>query len=171
MAPNKLAEAATLFGRSSVRISTRTDHPDCGFRSILQSFQTNDWIVFPIRPGRLPDTVFPLHCSLSTFQSTQSGLRTEQTAKYGLDGLGSIPGKSKIFSLKPFRPTLRPTQFHLQWVPGFLPAVKWPGHEVDHSSPSSKAVNLLYIHTFKTRAGPTLPLNKQWQYNTRACHS
>ena len=37
---------------------------------------------------------------------------------YGLDGPGSNPGWDEIF--RPFRPTLRPNQPPLKWVPGLF---------------------------------------------------
>jgi hypothetical protein len=53
---------------------------------------------------------------------------------YGLDNRGvgsSNPGRVKnfLFSMSS-RPALGPTQHPIQWVPG----VKWPGCEADHSS-------------------------------------
>jgi hypothetical protein len=40
-------------------------------------------------------------------------------------------------------PTLLPTS----WVPAFLPRVKWPGLENDHSAPSNAEVMNVWIHT------------------------
>jgi hypothetical protein len=49
------------------------------------------------------------------------------------------------------RPALGPTQPPIQWVPGaFSLGVKQPGHEADHSSPSSAKVKEcveLYLHS------------------------
>jgi len=39
-----------------------------------------------------------------------------------------------------FRPALGPTQPPVQWVLGFYPGVKRPGHDVGHSSPSTAEV-------------------------------
>jgi hypothetical protein len=45
------------------------------------------------------------------------------------------------------RMTLEPTQPPIQWVPGALSlGVKWPGHEADHSPPSSECMEL-YLHS------------------------
>jgi hypothetical protein len=61
---------------------------------------------------------------------------------YGLDGHSSIPGRSKIFLFSiATRPALRPNQPPIQWVPQALSSgVKRPGHEADHSPPSSAEV-------------------------------
>jgi hypothetical protein len=57
-------------------------------------------------------------------------------------GHGSIPGGGKIFLIPTVsRSALGPTQPPNQWVLGPLsPGVKWPGHETDHSPPSSAKV-------------------------------
>jgi hypothetical protein len=45
------------------------------------------------------------------------------------------------------RPALRPTQPPIQWVPGALSlGVKRPGHEADHSSPSSTEVKNVKLY-------------------------
>jgi hypothetical protein len=58
---------------------------------------------------------------------------------------GSIPGRGKGFFLYPLCPDRiwGPTQPRVQWVSGVLsPGVKArPGHDVDHSPPSSAEVN------------------------------
>jgi hypothetical protein len=62
---------------------------------------------------------------------------------YGLDGRVSIPGRGKIllFSIAT-RPDLGPTQPPIQWVPG----VKRPGREADHSPrPSAEVKKSLAI--------------------------
>jgi hypothetical protein len=66
---------------------------------------------------------------------------------YGLDYRaieGSIPGGGeRIFPLASVpRPTLEPTQPPVQWVPGgpFPRAKAGPGHDADHSTPSSAEV-------------------------------
>jgi len=45
-------------------------------------------------------------------QGSSVGVATD----YGLDGPGSNPGGDEVFSLS--RPTLRPTQPPVQWIPG-----------------------------------------------------
>jgi hypothetical protein len=70
---------------------------------------------------------------------------------YGLDdgGVGvRVPVGSRIFS-SPRRPDrLRPTQPHIQWIPGALSSgVKRPGREADHSPPTSAEVKEIWIYT------------------------
>jgi hypothetical protein len=61
--------------------------------------------------------------------------------RYGLDGLGSIPGSARFFSSPVSRPALRPTWPPIQWVLGALsPRVKWKRREADHSLPSNAEV-------------------------------
>jgi len=63
-----------------------------------------------------------------------------------------------IFSLSMFvfihahtitsRSVLGPTQLPIQWVPGSLSLeVKWPGHEADHSPPSSAEIKNVWSYT------------------------
>jgi hypothetical protein len=58
---------------------------------------------------------------------------------YGLDCLGSIIGGARFnLSSTAFRPALRPTQLHIQWVPGALSlGVKRSGRVAEHSPTSS----------------------------------
>jgi hypothetical protein len=54
---------------------------------------------------------------------------------YGLEGWGSIPIRGKFFSSPP---ALRPTVPVIQLSPwGLSSEIKRPGHESDHSPPSS----------------------------------
>jgi hypothetical protein len=62
----------------------------------------------------------------------------------GLDDRGSISNRAKRFFVfsTASRLALEPTLPPIQWLLGALPpGVKWPGHEADHSSPSSAKVN------------------------------
>jgi hypothetical protein len=64
---------------------------------------------------------------------------------YGLDDQGSRfdswQGLGIFFLTTVFRMALGPTQPPIQWVPGTLSlGIKWPGHEADHSPPSSVEV-------------------------------
>jgi hypothetical protein len=70
---------------------------------------------------------------------------------YGLDDRGfgvRVPLGSRIFFSTSFRPALGSTQSPIQWVPGALsPAVKRPGLEADHSSPTSAETKKMWIYT------------------------
>jgi hypothetical protein len=61
---------------------------------------------------------------------------------YGLDGLGSISGMARLFSC-PQRPDPLwgpPSLLSNGYQPQFPQGVKRPGHEADHSHPSSAEV-------------------------------
>jgi hypothetical protein len=85
---------------------------------------------------------------------------------YGLDGWGSIPGRTRFIFLfsTPSRPALRPTQPSIQWVLQALSlGVKRKGREANHSPPSSvKVKNGRVIPPFPIRLHTettlTLPL-------------
>jgi hypothetical protein len=66
-----------------------------------------------------------------------------------LSGRSSSPCRVKYFlSSKSARPAVRSNQPYIQWVPGALPAgVKRPGHESDHTLPSSAEVKRMWIYT------------------------
>jgi hypothetical protein len=75
---------------------------------------------------------------------------------YGLDyrGVGvPSPGRVKnfLFSMAS-RPALGPTQPPIQWVRG----VKRPGHEADHSLPTSAEVKKMWIYN-------PLPHTSSWR--------
>jgi len=57
-----------------------------------------------------------------------------------------------------------PTQPPIQWIPGALSlGVKWPGHEADHSPPSSAEIKEcmeLYLHSSIHLHGVVLSLKK-----------
>jgi hypothetical protein len=61
----------------------------------------------------------------------------------------SSPRKVKNFLFSTSsRPTVGPTQPHIQWVPGPLsPGVKRQGREADHSPPTSAEVKKMRIYT------------------------
>jgi hypothetical protein len=63
------------------------------------------------------------------FNVSQDGLLGTATG-YGLDGRGSIPGRSKRFFSIPQRSDLAlgPTQPLIQWAPGAFPGVKLTTH-------------------------------------------
>jgi hypothetical protein len=64
---------------------------------------------------------------------------------YGLGDRGvgiRVPVGSRIFSTSS-RPAMRPTQPPIQWVPG----LKGPGHEADHSFPTIAEVKETWIYT------------------------
>jgi hypothetical protein len=58
------------------------------------------------------------------------------------------PGRVKNFLVSTsFRPTLGPTQPHIEWVPGtFTLGVKRPGREADHSPPTSVEVKKTWVY-------------------------
>jgi hypothetical protein len=83
--------------------------------------------------GRMLWDVFVFRSSSVRARGTSVGT----AADYELDDRGSIPGMGKIFLCSTAsRQALRPTQPPIQWVPG----VKRPGHEGDHSPPSGAEV-------------------------------
>jgi hypothetical protein len=45
------------------------------------------------------------------------------------------------------KPALGPTKPPTQWVPGLSQGVKRPGHEADHSPPTSAEVKKMWIYT------------------------
>jgi hypothetical protein len=63
-------------------------------------------------------------------------------AGYGMDGRGSIPGRSKnFFHSTASRPALGFTHHHIQRVPRAIPrGVKRLGRDADHSHPSRAEV-------------------------------
>jgi hypothetical protein len=69
---------------------------------------------------------------------------------YGLYNRGfgvRVPVGSRTFSMS-FRLGLGPTQPPIQWVPGTLfLGVKRPGHEADHSPPTTAEVKKIRIYT------------------------
>jgi hypothetical protein len=68
----------------------------------------------------------------------------------GVLGFDSRRGLGIFLLSTPSRPALGPTNPPIQWVLGALsPGIKRPGHEADHSSPSSAEVKewlALYFH-------------------------
>jgi hypothetical protein len=66
--------------------------------------------------------------------SSSVGIATD----YGLDGPGIEYRWEEIF--RPARPTLRPTEPSVQWVPGLSRGWNKPGRAADHSPPSSATV-------------------------------
>jgi hypothetical protein len=83
--------------------------------------------------------------ALQPFGSRDSIVRI--VTSYGREDRGdrsSIPGRVKNFLFsRSSRPALRSTQYPIQWVPG----VKRPGREVDHSPPTSAEVKKMWIYT------------------------
>jgi hypothetical protein len=67
---------------------------------------------------------------------------------YRLDDRGvgvRVPVGSRIFSMSS-RPALGSTQHPIQWLPVVL-WVKRPGHEADHTTPTSAEVKKMWIYT------------------------
>jgi hypothetical protein len=64
-----------------------------------------------------------------------------------MDGRGSVSGRGKRYLVS--RPTLRPIQPPLQWIPGAIsPGVNRPGHEADHSHLVQRSGMVeLYLHS------------------------
>jgi hypothetical protein len=85
--------------------------------------------------------------ALKLYRSRDSSVGT--ATGYGPDG--RVPDRVKIFIFSTSsRPVLGPTQPPIRWVPGASspPRVKRPGHETDHSSPTSVEVKNRWIYTF-----------------------
>jgi hypothetical protein len=104
---------------------------------------------FNIKFSTNNNTVFPRK-SIINRHWQHTGAEIADSMGYGLDGLGSIPGRGKIvFSTAP-RAALGPVQPPTQWVSGTLsPRVKRPRREADYSPPSvpwSRMVEL-YLHS------------------------
>jgi hypothetical protein len=79
-----------------------------------------------------------------------SGIAQSVRLSYGLDNWGLIPSGSREFFFLPpvFRLAVGPTQPPIQWVLGALClAVKWLGHEADHSPLFSAQVKNAWIYT------------------------
>jgi hypothetical protein len=62
-------------------------------------------------------------------------------------GLVSRQRHENVSSPKLPRPALGPTKFPIQGYGGSFAGLKWPGHEVDHSPPSSTEGKNEWIHT------------------------
>jgi hypothetical protein len=65
---------------------------------------------------------------------------------YGLDDRGvgvRVPWGQEFSLLQIVQTDLRSTQLPVKWVPG----VKWPGREVDHSPPTSAEVKKMCVYT------------------------
>jgi hypothetical protein len=74
---------------------------------------------------------------------------------YRLDDMDSIPAMARFFFSAASRPTLRPTH-PLQWLQRLISlGVKWPGHETDHSPPTTAEEK-------NGRAIPPLPHMSSW---------
>jgi hypothetical protein len=83
-------------------------------------------------------TIFHLHLS---WRSLDNSVTIMIRIRAGLPEPDSRQGQG-FFLVTASRPALGPTQPPTHWVSGALsPVIKWRGHEVDHSSPSSAAVN------------------------------
>jgi hypothetical protein len=105
--------------------------------------------------------IMPYHPELSPIELICVALNSQVSiAKYyGLDGRGSIPGRSKRLFFSTLQ-RLGPTQPFIQWVPGaFSREVKRPGREVDHSPPSSAEVK-------DGGTIPSLPHTSSWRGTT-----
>jgi hypothetical protein len=115
------------------------------------------WLQFRSCPSKdLRSNVFILILSYFDYSCYQVIIRSRDSVvgiatSYGLDDWGvgvRVPVGSRIFSSPnhPSRTALRSTQPPIQWVPG----VKRPGREVDHSPPTIAEVKNkvdLYIHS------------------------
>jgi hypothetical protein len=84
-------------------------------------------------------------------------------------GGGSRPSRVKNFHFSTSsKPVLGPTQPPIQRVLGDLsPGLKWPGHETDHSPPTSADVTKTWIYTsnftFYVYLNPCIPETLLWQ--------
>jgi hypothetical protein len=87
------------------------------------------------------------------------GLFNDAVSSYGLDSRNSISVKRNIFFFYPTapKPAPRPTERHIEWVPGALfPGVKPSGCQPDHSPPASAEVK-------NGAAIPPLPNKSSWR--------
>jgi hypothetical protein len=96
----------------------------------------------------------------------------------GVQGFDYWQGLGTFLFTTASRTVMGPTQPPIRWVPGALSlGVKQPGHEADHSPPSSVEVKEveLYFHSpntpswrgaqLKHRDNFTLPFTFQWNHN------
>jgi hypothetical protein len=90
--------------------------------------------IFPAAWASGHSTVYFLKTLIALIGVAQS----VQWPGYGLgsQGFESRKGQKISFS-KTSWPALGPTWPLIQWLPGFITAVKWPGCEMNHSPPSS----------------------------------
>jgi hypothetical protein len=101
-----------------------------------------------------------MYLYISQILSTVTGLVKIRDGSVGIairlrDGRQGFDSRLRTIFSSDFRPSLGPTQPHIQWVPRSLsPGVKRLGREADHSSPSSSEIKNCGI----TSALPYMPL-------------
>jgi hypothetical protein len=85
-----------------------------------------------------------LHLITSSMEHSYNREANSRSVSIGLEDRSSIPGRGRNFVFDTVsRPTLRPTQPPNQWVPG----VRRPEREGDHSHPSSAEVKIKRNYT------------------------
>jgi hypothetical protein len=98
---------------------------------------------FTILPFCISRLRLNLIVGITTFDTRNSAVGIAIGYRLNNRGVGvRVPVGSRIFSTSP-RPELGPTQLPIQW----LPAVKRPGREADHSPPTSAEVKKMWIYT------------------------